>query len=306
MAAEKPVAVNCPCLGCAEGDWTLQFTGGSKLLPQRAWERLKAVESKPCWLDERHLDSVMLWLLALSSLRAVAWAFWKTSAWGKALRSHRVSWGSHLAFMLGILEFHSHELKSQVEKGDQVAWKGSEEKKLYYYVLKPCMYFLNLWNSLPGVRKGVNSRLVIPLLRGGQACTLGALIQSIVNLIILPLPTGMVSMAGDAVNMFDAGFVTPAFWKSSADGAEQTAPCASHQEWLQHVPRTSHHPCHTLGKGGTAVSDNWASLAGPESSPDGCCHMFISSHGFQAIRVINHNWKKKKSKPQLTASFPHL
>lgn len=64
-------------------------------------------------------------------------------------------------------------------------------------------------------------------------------------------------------------------------------------------------PATLLGKVGTAVSDNWASLAGPESSPDGRCHMFISSHGFQAIRVINHNWKKKK-KPQLTASFPHL
>lgn len=112
----------------------------------------------------------------------------------------------------------------------------------------------------------------------------------------------MVSMAGDAVNVYDAGFVTPAFWKSSADGAEQTAPCASHQEWLQHMPRTSHHPCHTLGKGGTAVSDNWASLAGPESSPDGRCHMFISSHGFQAIRVINHNWKKKKA--TINSIFP--
>lgn len=41
-----------------------------------------------------------------------------------------------------------------------------------------------------GWGKGVNSRLVIPLLRGGQACSLGALIQSIVNLIILHCPQG--------------------------------------------------------------------------------------------------------------------
>lgn len=53
----------------------------------------------------------------------------------------------------------------------------------------------------------------------------------------------------------------------------------------------SHHPCHTPGKGGTGVSDNRDSLAGLESSPDGCCHKFISSRGFQAIRVIRHNWK---------------
>lgn len=55
----------------------------------------------------------------------------------------------------------------------------------------------------------MNSRLVIPLPRAGQACTLRALIQYIVYLIILPLSTGMVSLEGvpwgwDAMNVFEA------------------------------------------------------------------------------------------------------
>ena len=87
------------------------------------------------------------------------------------------------------------------------------------------------------------------------------------------------------------GFVTPAFQKSSGDGAEQTAQCAPQQARLRPVLRTPCRPHRILEMGGRAVSvsGNGDSPAGPGSSPDGCCRVLTFSRGFQGIRVIKHN-----------------
>lgn len=138
-------------------------------------------------------------------LESCSMSLLKTSAWGKALRSHRVRWGSHPAFLLESFAV----MRSQTEKGSQRVPKDSEGKKMSkvdYYVLKPWMCFLNLWISLPGVRK--EGQLKTGHSREGQACTLGPLIQTIIYLIILSLPTGMVSLAWvlwgwDAVNVYE-------------------------------------------------------------------------------------------------------
>lgn len=225
-------------------------------------------------------------------LESCSMSLLKTSAWGKASRSRGVSWGSHLAFLIGFSELCSDEMKSQIEKGGKMAPKGSEEKKIEQIGFLLCfedkhVLFEPLKLTTWGEDRGVNSRLVIPLPRAGQACIMGSLTQNIIYLIILPLPTGMVSLAGepwgwDAVNVSEAR-ICHSCWADSLMWPRQ--------EWLQHVPRTSCHPCPTLGKGGTAVSDTRDSLAGLESSPDGCYDMFVSLRSFRAIRVIKHNWK---------------
>lgn len=62
-------------------------------------------------------------------LESCSMSLLKISAWGKASRSRGVSWGSHLAFLIGFSELCSDEMKSQIEKGGKMAPKGSEEKK---------------------------------------------------------------------------------------------------------------------------------------------------------------------------------
>lgn len=79
-------------------------------------------------------QTMLAWWMAFGCCHVVAAgivfleSLLKTSAWGKALRSHRVSWGCPLAFLIGFLELCSDEMKSQIEKGVRWPQKGSEEK----------------------------------------------------------------------------------------------------------------------------------------------------------------------------------
>lgn len=243
-----------------------------------------------------------IWMLSCCGcwhclLESCSMSLIKSSARGKTLRNHRLSWGSHLAFPLGFLELHSDEMKSQIEKGGQMAPKGSEGKKkkwakwIIMFWSHACAFWTFEIHCL-GWGKGVNSRPVVPLPRAGQACTLWAFIQNIVYLIILPLPTGMVSMAGvpwswDAMNVYGARICHSCFpekqhWWQWAN-SPMCIPAGT-------TPACAHDPMPSLPHSWEGVAQLWVTT-GPEPSPDGCCHMFVSSRGFQAVRAIKDNWK---------------
>lgn len=68
---------------------------------EKAWKRLKAAESKPRRRDEGCLDAVVLWLLALSSLRAVAWVSRNLLLGVKPQGVMGCAENSHLVFYFG-------------------------------------------------------------------------------------------------------------------------------------------------------------------------------------------------------------
>lgn len=160
------------------------------------------------------------------------------------------------------------------------------------YLLKPGMWFLNPWNSVSGMKKGRKLKIGPSFTQSRTSLNFGEFNYCVFNHPVTAPRDGHHGMSAMGTGWHECIWSqAPAFQKSSDDGAEEKARCASHQSWLQPMPRTLCHPHCTLGMSGTAVrvSGNRDSLAGPGSSLDGSCHVLTSSRGFQGIRVIKCN-----------------